>query len=93
MQIRYKRIKVKVDHKKPTICKCCGNTPKPRGMHMHHTKYEFTIDEVRKKPELALKNTIGLCYHCHRLANCMRILEENKEKYKKLKKILSINKE
>lgn len=86
--IRYKNITVKVDGIKPTICSCCGNKAKPRGIHFHHIRYSYTIDEVRNNPKLALDNTICLCFSCHRICNCIRILEENKEKAKKLMELI-----
>ena len=86
--IRYKRISVKVDGEKPKVCACCGLKPKPRGIHMHHTKYEYTIKQVKRNHELAKKNTIPLCYACHRVANAMRICEEHKKKVEKLKKLI-----
>lgn len=85
--VRYKTIRVKDDKEKPTICLCCGKKPKPRGMHLHHTKYEYSTKEVKENPQLGFKNTIPLCYSCHRIANCLRILEENPQKTKKLIKL------
>jgi hypothetical protein len=76
--IRYKRMTVKVSGEKPDICDCCMHRPNPKGLHMHHWKYGFTAQEIAKNPELSKKNTSPLCYSCHRVANAMRIVEENK---------------
>jgi hypothetical protein len=77
MRIRYKTITVSVVGEKPKICRCCGKEAKPRGLHCHHTKYEYPIDVVRASPMLATHNTVYLCYACHRVANSMRICDEN----------------
>jgi hypothetical protein len=84
ISIRYKNITVKVKGIKPTICSCCKKETKPRGLGAHHTKYAYSVDEVRANPELAKDNTIYLCFHCHRVGNSIRILNENKEKTIKL---------
>lgn len=85
--IKYKRIRVKVLGDKSTQCECCLKTPKPRGMHTHHWKYEFTIKEVARNPELAKKNSTSLCYKCHRVANAMRIVEEEFKRVHVLEKL------
>lgn len=73
MKIKYRRIFVDVPIEKPKVCPCCSITPKPRGMNLHHWKYEFKTKEVRENPLLALKNTTWLCYSCHRVADAMRV--------------------
>lgn len=85
--IRYKNYTAKVSGEKPVECSCCRKEAKPRGLHCHHTKYAYTVDEVRKNPELAKENTIYLCYACHLLANARRKLQENPMKNKKLEKL------
>ena len=88
MIVRYKNISVKVDKIKPTICSCCKKKAKPRGLHMHHTCYNYTPDEVRNNPELATHNTIYLCYFCHRVANSIRIVQEHSDIFIKLKGLI-----
>jgi hypothetical protein len=90
--IKYKTKRAKVEGDKPTQCMCCGKTPKKGGLHAHHTKYEFTVAEVRKNPELAKKNVIWLCYHCHRIANCLRIISENSVKANKINDLTELMK-
>jgi hypothetical protein len=84
MKIKYKRISVEVEGEKPKVCRCCEKEVKQRGLHLHHTSYDYSTDEVRNNHSLALRNTVWLCYHCHRIANAMRICDENYEKTLKL---------
>lgn len=41
---------------------------------MHHWKYAYATQTVKKKPELALNNTKEYCYHCHQAADAFFIL-------------------
>jgi hypothetical protein len=88
IKIKYKNAIVKYEGTKPKICECCGREGKPRGMQYHHTKYEYSVDEVRKRPELAFHNTIFLCFRCHQIANAIRILEKNTEIAEKIKELI-----
>lgn len=38
--------------------------------NIHHWKYEYDVNTLRKKPALVLKNTSEFCWSCHQLANC-----------------------
>ena len=83
-QVRYRRKTIKLDV--PYLirikqCRCCGRTGKT---DLHHWVYEFPTKQVQKSKLLALKNTIELCYSCHRLANCISHLDHNKEITEKL---------
>jgi len=39
---------------------------------LHHTKYAYQRETVRKNPYLALDNTLELCYGCHPIADGFR---------------------
>ena len=86
MKIRYKRIKVEIpDLKRGNVCQLCGKeTKKPQ---FHHFEYAYPTNIVKSNPNLALKNTILLCFHCHIIANSLRIVEENQKKVELLQKI------
>ena len=78
--VRYRNtnIRVDVDYQiRKHICQCCGRTGK---CDLHHWKYEFTTKEVKKNPELALKNTSELCFTCHNIANSMKHIYDADEK-------------
>jgi hypothetical protein len=92
MKIKYKNVTAEVSGEKPTTCECCGNTPKPRGLQFHHWRYKYTTKEVKERPELALEETSVLCFFCHRIANCIRILEENPDKVKRLEQLRATTK-
>jgi len=89
-KIKYKTITVIVSGNKPTSCDCCAKRPDPRGLHTHHWLYKYSIKEVRDDPELAKENSSVLCFYDHRLANCLRILEENQERVDILKRLKNI---
>ena len=82
MKVRYKTITVEVPGERSPICECCGkNTKKPQ---LHHWIYLYKPKEVKTNPKLALENTLNLCFHCHRVANCIRIIMDNYDKFIKL---------
>ena len=88
IKILYKRTSVKIpDFNRPIFCQCCLKKPN-KSLECHHTKYAYTKKQVKANPKLALENTVFLCYHCHRIANCMRILEENPNKVFKLTELI-----
>lgn len=87
--IKYKTTVFKVNGEKPVCCHVCGKTPKAKGLHGHHTKYEYSVNEVRKNHELAKENVIFLCFFCHRVCNAFRIVEENKEIVSKLSLLIA----
>jgi hypothetical protein len=76
--IKYKRVRVKVEGDKPTICECC--LKKPNIIQCHHWVYRYSKKEVLENPNLTLKNTNFLCYFCHRIANSLRVEFENNER-------------
>jgi len=41
---------------------------------LHHTIYAFLLRTVKKKPLLALKNILELCFPCHKTADAFRML-------------------
>ena len=76
--VKYRRATVYLDFNPRTgICSCCNKEFKTQ---LHHWIYEFETKEVRKKPELVLKNTSELCYYCHRLANSYKHILEQPER-------------
>ena len=83
--IKYKRVRVRIDGTRPEVCECC--LKKPNIIQCHHWKYSYSIKEVLANPELAKKNTSYLCYYDHRLANNLRIQDENKERIEVLKNL------
>ena len=61
------------------VCEACGKTVKKKQItrsNMHHHRYAYTTNQVRKNPKLALHHTSELCYPCHRLADAIRQIEE-----------------
>jgi hypothetical protein len=92
VSIRYRTITVKVSGEKPKTCSCCNKEVKPRGLHAHHIRYAYTVDEVRKNHELAKENTIWLCYKFHRIANSYRIIEEHPKEIARIKQLIEESK-
>jgi len=71
---RGKQVVVSVPYKiRKGKCKAC---PRKGFTSLHHWKYAYKIDEIRKNKLLALKNTTELCYPCHELANALRKVSE-----------------
>jgi hypothetical protein len=85
--IRYKKVNVKVSGEKSDVCDCCMIRPNPKGLHLHHWRYDYTVKEILRNPELAKLNTSPLCYKCHLVANALRIAEENKQRAEVLAKL------
>ena len=77
MRVMYRRARVTVWGRRTGICQACGLRGRTE---MHHTQYSYTTREVRKDPQRALRNTVELCFGCHRLANGLRILEDGGKK-------------
>ena len=59
------------------VCSACGKS-KAKGeitmTSMHHWRYAYKPDTVRKNPILALENTSEFCFSCHRVADALRNL-------------------
>lgn len=88
IRVRYRRIRVYVNTKKPSKCECCG---RPGRLELHHWKYQHTTAEVRFHPQLALDNTTWLCFTCHKLADALRkILDAPRELVQILLKLRGI---
>ncbi len=76
MKVKYRRSVFTVSNKhKPERCAACGAMNCK--LDMHHYAYVYTTAEVRKDHELAVENTIPLCFHCHMLADALRIIGAN----------------
>ena len=45
----------------------------------HHWKYAYKYKTVKANPDLALENTGEYCYHCHQIADALRLLSEVKK--------------
>lgn len=67
---------MKLEGEKPLVCQVCNKTI-AKHLQAHHLTYAYSSDEVKKKPELAKENMIWVCYHCHRIANAIRIMFES----------------
>ena len=78
-KIKYRRATFTVEGKKSEYCQCCHKKPKKSGLHFHHKIYAYKTKEVRKNPQLALENTIQLCWYCHRVADSLRVVQSNPE--------------
>jgi hypothetical protein len=68
-RIQYRRARVTVTGTKKRRCEACGAIGRTE---MHHYHYSYTTKEVRKDPQLAIENTIELCYLCHKMADMLR---------------------
>jgi hypothetical protein len=76
-KIKYRRATFTVEGEKSDTCQSCHKKPHKSGLHFHHRKYAYSTKEVRKNPQLALENTIQLCWYCHRVADALRVVESN----------------
>ena len=62
------------------VCTACGKSihkiingePEIKLTSMHHWKYAYAPETVRKNPILILDNTIEVCYACHQVADGLR---------------------
>lgn len=56
------------------ICDACGRSKQDgiKTTSRHHCKYAYELDTVRKKPELALENSLELCYSDHQIGDGLR---------------------
>ena len=67
-------------------CEVCGKEGK---IDFHHYKYAYKTSEVRKDPQLALENTIMLCYTHHKIADAMRILDSHLYEVHKIGRVIA----
>lgn len=73
IRITYRHARVMVGLEKTGYCLVCYDKGRTE---MHHVKYAYTTKEVRAHHQLALDNTVELCFRCHRIANAIRIVDE-----------------
>ncbi len=85
-QICYRKIRVQVEGTRPTRCAACAAQGR---IEMHHWKYAYTTEQVRKNPQLALENTIPFCYQCHKLADAIRNLMRDRFRFNQVMVALS----
>jgi hypothetical protein len=93
MRIMYKRKQFAVEWEKPKNCEACGLvSPGKFGTNCHHYLYEFTTAQVRENPELIKKNTIWLCFPCHRVADAIRVRDDNYARALKIEEMIKCKK-
>lgn len=73
-RIKYQTIKVVVEDPRRHICQACKKSFKVTAMH--HYKYAYKPETVKENPELALENTLELCFYDHQIADAFRTLVE-----------------
>lgn len=72
--IKYRRTRIYFDENQHTgICIIRGPSKKT---DFHHWLFEFPTKQVKKNPQLALKNTVEVSFQIHDLANTLRKLAE-----------------
>jgi len=88
IKIRYRRARVTVEvpDNFKRKCEICGK--EDGKISFHHYKYTYKTSEVRKNPQLALKNTIMLCYKHHRTADALRKVVDDIHSAKKIWNIM-----
>lgn len=80
VRVTYRRARIDVSKAtkgKPALsgrCAACGTKGRTE---LHHYIYAYPLSRVRSSPNLALDNTIELCFHCHEIANCYRKLVDD----------------
>lgn len=71
-----------VQGERPGRCAACPAKEDGLGrVELHHYAYEYTTAQVRANPQLALENTIWLCYCCHKVADYIRNILEDTERF------------
>ncbi len=73
--LKYRRLTVRLSEN-PRKGKCT-NCPREGKTDMHHWTYAYPTKDVKANPELALDNTIELCFVCHQIANALKKVVEN----------------
>lgn len=62
------------------ICMGCGKSkhkiingePEIKITALHHWKYAYSPETVKKNPILVLENTVEVCFACHKVADALR---------------------
>jgi hypothetical protein len=57
------------------VCMACGKSREKgeiKTTSLHHWKYAYKADTIRKNPILILENTTELCFACHMIADSFR---------------------
>lgn len=72
------KIRVKIPYPiRKGICMACGKSVhrgELKTTQMHHWKYAYKNETVKKNPLLALENTVELCFACHQIADGLRAM-------------------
>jgi len=66
------------------VCEACGRSVlkcEIKTTALHHWKYAYRAETVRKNPMFALENTSEYCFPCHKIADGIRaLLDVNPER-------------
>lgn len=74
-------------------CKQCKSKNEIKQTALHHAKYAYQTETVKKNPVLALDNTMELCFFCHQIADGFRgILVTSSGGRKSVNRILQVAK-
>jgi len=73
IKYRRSRVTVEVPDNFKRKCEICGKEGK---IDFHHYMYTHPTKDVKKNPQLALMNTVLLCYKHHRIADALRKIDE-----------------
>ncbi len=85
-RVRYRRARVTVEGPWEHYCKACGAHGR---IELHHWKYAYTTKVVRQNPQLALENTIPFCYQCHKVADHIKNLVKDPERFHQVEAALA----
>ncbi len=85
-RVMYRKLRVTVEGVRPEVCAACRRKGR---IELHHWKYAYSTSEVRLNPQLALDFTIGLCYQCHKIADYIRNILENRKRFNRVMVALS----
>lgn len=72
------KIRVKIPYPvRKGVCQVCGKSVAKgeiKVTQIHHFKYAYRNETVKKNPLLALENTIEVCYGCHQILDGLRAI-------------------
>jgi len=69
--------------RKGECCACHRKVGKElKVTQLHHYRYAYRWETVKKNPILALDYTLEFCYGCHPVGDCLRVLASIKDKYR-----------